>query len=246
MIDQTDFIVLYRELGIEPDCSVEGLRLAYRRRVADLHPDRGGDSDEDELKSLNQRYAAALDFHRHYGRLPGAPPAPSAQRRRDPVEQSRRMSDAVALGTEPEPDLGTEMEARRPSRVVVYGIVLMTALLVWWLARTDAPLPGFLESVVENKRESTPPAAIALRQGMPERDVVALLGHPVSRELGGTHWHYGSSWVRFECAQVVDWYSSPLHPLKASRSSPPGTAATSVASAGAHRCPPVAQASTRQ
>src|SRR3546814_6602739 len=105
---------------------------------------------------------------------------------------------------------------------------------------------GFLESVVENKRESTPPAAIALRQVMPERDVVALLGQPVSRELGGTHWQYGSSWVRFECAQVVDWYSSPLHPLKASRSSPPGTAATSVASAGAHRCPPVAQASTRQ
>src|SRR3546814_436027 len=146
------------------------------------------------------------------------------------------------LGTETE----TETETRRPSRVVVYGIVLVTALLVWWLARTDAPLPGFLESVVENKRESTPPAAIALRQGMPERDVVALLGHPVSRELGGTHWQYGSSWVRFECAQVVDWYSSPLHPLKASRSSPPGTAATSVASAGAHRCPPVAQASTRQ
>src|SRR3546814_18999640 len=81
---------------------------------------------------------------------------------------------------------------------------------------------------------------------MPERDVVALLGHPVSRELGGTHWQYGSSWVRFECAQVVDWYSSPLHPLKASRSSPPGTAATSVASAGAHRCPPVGQESTRQ
>src|SRR3546814_7448909 len=126
-----------------PDCSVDGLRLAYRRRVADLHPDRGGDSDEDELKSLNQRYAAALDFHRHYGRLPGAPPAPSAQRRRDPVEQSRRMSDAVAVGTEPElgTETETETETRRPSRVVVYGIVLVTALLGWWLARTDAPLP---------------------------------------------------------------------------------------------------------
>src|SRR3546814_1765613 len=79
------------------------------------------------------------------------------------------MSDAVAVGTEPELGTETETETRRPSRVVVYGIVLVTALLVWWLARTDAPLPGFLESVVENKRESTPPAAIALRQGMPER-----------------------------------------------------------------------------
>src|SRR3546814_4196936 len=98
MIDQTDFIVLYRELGVDPDCSVDGLRLAYRRRVADLHPDRGGDSDEDELKSLNQRYAAALDFHRHYGRLPGAPPAPSAQRRRAPVAQPRRLRARKSAG----------------------------------------------------------------------------------------------------------------------------------------------------
>src|SRR3546814_18211872 len=78
MIDQTDFIVLYRELGVGPDCSVDGLRLAYRRRVADLHPDRGGDSDADELTSLNPRSAAALDFPRHSDHLPGAPPAPSA------------------------------------------------------------------------------------------------------------------------------------------------------------------------
>src|SRR3546814_6670548 len=135
-------------------------------RVASQPPERDGISDEDDLKALDQRYAAALVFHRHYGRLPGAPPAPSAQRRRDPVEQSRRMSDAVAVGTEPElgTETETETETRRPSRVVVYGIVMVTALLVWWLARTDAPLPGFLESVVENKRESTHTAAIALRQ----------------------------------------------------------------------------------
>ncbi|GGK09042.1 J domain-containing protein [Luteimonas terricola] len=235
MTHQTDFFVLYRELGIEPECSMDGLRLAYRRRVADLHPDRGGDSGGDTLKSLNQRYAAALDFHRHYGRLPGAPPAPSVRRRHDPAEPARRMEDAV------EPEL--EQEARRPSKVVVYGIVLVAALLVWWLSRTEAPLPGFLESVIGNKRETAPPAAIALRRGMPARDVLALLGDPVSREFGDTHWEYGPSWVRFECAEVIDWYSSPLRPLKASRSRPSGTAATS---AGARRCPPVAAASTRR
>lgn len=237
MTDQTDFIVLYRELGIEPDCSMDGLRLAYRRRVADLHPDRGGESGEDALKSLNQRYAAALEFHRHYGRLPGAPSAP-AQRRHDPVVPSRRMESAIEPGSEP----GT----RGPPRVVVYGIVLVAALLVWWLPRTNVPLPEFLESVVENKRRTALPAAISLRQGMPTRDVVALLGDPDNRELGGTHWQYGPSWVRFECAEVIDWYSSPLRPLKASRSRPPGTAAASAGRAGTRRCPPVAEASTRR
>lgn len=236
MTDQTDFIVLYRELGIEPDCSMDGLRLAYRRRVADLHPDRGGESGEDALKSLNQRYAAALEFHSHYGRLPGARSVPSVQRRRDPLVPPHRMEDAI------EPEL--EREARGPSRVVVYGIVLGAALLVWWLSRIDVPTPGFLESVVGNERETALPAAMALRQGMSAQDVVALLGDPVSRELGGTHWQYGPSWVRFECEKVVEWYSSPLRPLKASRSRPSGTAANSLVSADTDSCPPMARAST--
>src|SRR3546814_5634665 len=124
MIDQTDFTFLCRVLGGGPDCSGDGLRLAYRRWVADLHPDRGGDSDEDELTSLNQRYAAALDFHRHYGRLPGAPPAPSAQRRPAPVAQSRPTSDAVAVGTAPEIGTATAKATRRPSRVGVEGHVV--------------------------------------------------------------------------------------------------------------------------
>lgn len=235
MTDQTDFIVLYHELGIEPDCSMDGLRMAYRRRVADLHPDRGGAADEDELKSLNRRYAAALEFHRHYGRLPGAPPAPRV-RCRAPIDPPRAMDAAVQA------DPALEPEVRRPSRVVVYGIVLVTAVLVWWLPRTDASLPGFLESVVSNKRGNASPTAIGLRQGMDARDVVSLLGDPVSRESGGSHWQYGPSWVRFECAEVVDWYSSPLRPLKASRSRPGGASAPS-ASAGARRCTRRADAS---
>src|SRR3546814_6491767 len=141
----------------------------YRRRVHDRPRGRGRDSEEDDHKPLKQRYAAALDFHRHYGRLPGEPPAPSAQRRRDPVEQSRRMSDAVADGKEPELGTETETEPRRPSRVVVSVIVLVTALLVWWLARTVAPFPGFLESVLVHQRESTPAGALALRPGVPAR-----------------------------------------------------------------------------
>lgn len=237
MTDQTDFIVLYRELGIEPDCSMDGLRLAYRRRVADLHPDRcGADEGEDELKSLNQRYAAALEFHRHYGRLPGAAPAARVRRPHEAVEprhpavEAAGVVEAAGSAFEPLPETGV----RRPSKIVVYGIVLVTALLVWWLSRTDAPLPGFLRSVVGNERETTYSSAIALRRGMSARDVAALLGEPVSRDHGGTHWQYGPSWVRFECSEVADWYSSPLRPLKASRSRPPEAAGPVAV---ARRCP---------
>lgn len=229
MIDPTDFMVLYRELGIEPDCSMDGLRMAYRRRVADLHPDRGGDVGGDELKALNRLYAAAIDFHRHHGRLPGA--AARAPASRQPAFAGLPPAATVTLEEAP------LRKGRRPSRFVKYGIVLVAAVAAWWITRGDGPLPGFLDGVAGSQRETRSSAAIALHQGMRSREVTSLLGDPVSRELGGVHWEYGPSWVRFECGRVVDWYSSPLRPLRASRSRPEETAGSGYAGA-APRCPP--------
>lgn len=71
-----DFIRLYRELGIAPDCSLDTFKQAYRRRVGELHPDRTDDNANavSTLKDLNLCYSAALDFHRQHGRLPGSLP----------------------------------------------------------------------------------------------------------------------------------------------------------------------------
>ena len=231
MTHHTDFMVLYRELGIGPDCSLEGLRMAYRRRVADLHPDRGGGLGEDRLKALNQRYAAAIEFHRHHGRLPGAAarvPASAA-----PTFAPAPVQSHAAHAVEDAP----LQEGRAPSKFVRYGIVLVAALAAWWFIRGGVPLPGFLDGVAGSERGTQASAASALRQGMHARGVAAILGDPVSRELGGVHWEYGPSWVRFECGRVVDWYSSPLNPLKASRSRPREAVASGAAGL-APRCPP--------
>jgi curved DNA-binding protein CbpA len=83
MADDTDFLTLYDELGLAPGISdLDVLKRAYRRRVAQLHPDRPGiDGDPERLQRLNRMYGAALAFEQRYGRLPAAA---AASRRAEP------------------------------------------------------------------------------------------------------------------------------------------------------------------
>lgn len=76
MAGDTDFLVLYEELGLTPGTSdLDVFKQAYRRRVAQLHPDRQavGHADTDRLQRLTRLYGAALAFEQRYGRLPAAP-----------------------------------------------------------------------------------------------------------------------------------------------------------------------------
>lgn len=220
MSHQTDFIDLYRELGIQLDCSMDEFQLAYRRRVADLHPDRAGASGEEALKSLNLRYAAAFDFHRHYGRLPGAAPAPAPGVQPKSLEPLGPLNSPQQYGMEDA--LPGQSEGRGPSKVIVYGMMLVAALLIWWLSRYDTASTWIRGGgIAMNERDMGPETASALRLGMSPHSVITVLGEPASREYGDKYWVYGSSWVRFECEAVVDWYSSPPSPLQTSRSRPP-------------------------
>ena len=73
----SDFTELYSSLGVDPDCEVETLKRLFRRRIAELHPDRGSQLSEEDLMML---YLEALRFHRRHGRFPGArTPATSIQ-----------------------------------------------------------------------------------------------------------------------------------------------------------------------
>lgn len=96
-----DFLKLYSQLDLQPDCSLDDFKYAYRRRIGELHPDRAGaapgdGADQALLSDLSLTYAAAIRFHKQHGRLPGGKPEPARSvpagfaRQALPVRESSR------------------------------------------------------------------------------------------------------------------------------------------------------------
>lgn len=227
MSDDHDFAALYRELGIDATCGPEEFRRAYRRRVARLHPDQGGDAEDvARLQWLNHMVDAALAFHQRYGRLPGAPhphaPAPAA------VPASRPVP-AHATGHDAAPASGFG----RPSRWFVAVAVVGMGALLWRIVDHDR-LRTDLSDHARTGIDATPPErrVDTISAGMGSQTVLELQGEP--HEMQGQRWHYGPSWIEFRCGRVVDWYSSPLAPLAVGS---PRAAPAAVAAAYAKECP---------
>jgi hypothetical protein len=98
MAGDTDFLVLYEELGLTPGTSdLDVFKQAYRRRVAQLHPDRhvAGRADTDRLQRLTRLYGAALAFEQRYGRLPAAA---AGTRRMDAAQVEEATAPTRASG----------------------------------------------------------------------------------------------------------------------------------------------------
>lgn len=216
MAGDTDFVTLYQELGLDAGCTLEAFRQAYRKRVGLLHPDRQGapvDADRD-LQRLNAMYASAMEFHRRHGRLPGAPQAAAVVSSPAPD----RIRPAATTVSDPPP---------RTSRwLVALLAILLVGFLVqsMWAPTEPSPSPALRQPAALPNASRTAPATTALRVmalGSTAQQVRELNGEPVSG--WEQRWEYGPSWVAFRCGLVVDWYSSPLRPLRTDTEHPPAS-----------------------
>ncbi|MFT3756177.1 MAG: J domain-containing protein [Pseudoxanthomonas sp.] len=218
MNNGADFLALYKELGVDPECDTDTFKRAYRRRVSGLHPDRAGGSagDEDTLKKLNYACSAALEFHRAHGRFPG-----TAVRSAPPATAMR--TKAVHAH---EIEANGESANSPPRWRMAAWLGLAIALTVLLLSTNDdegtagqAPATDVTHSA-GHAPAPQPVDKPMLKLGMSPDQVVAVIGPPFSRDDTGQQWLYGASWVRVACGQLVDWYSSPLQPLKVANHRP--------------------------
>jgi curved DNA-binding protein CbpA len=201
----TDFLELYRDLGLNPDCGLIEFKQAYRRRLAVLHPDRqtATQTAPAELQRLNAIYGAAMEFQRRHGRLPGAAQA--------------RPARGVKPGRSSRPAIAAAPNGRSRRMLVLLGVSVAVWLL--WNNEPSQNQPHAAWSIAAPSRPTAQPAKTEadarvrqLAPGVSEDAVRAAEGEPLIISDG--RWEYGPSWIRFEDHKVVDWYNSPLRPLK--------------------------------
>lgn len=208
MADDTDFVALYDELGLDAECSMVDFKGAYRRRVAKLHPDHLGDpSTIPRLQRLNRLYAAALEFQRIHGRLPGGTRRIAAPTNRaEAIEQAPAQTHTSLVTS---PVAGNRIDQR------YVLLLLLLAAAAFWLGQQPKPESAQDKQVpVQELRVAAAPLRPIgyLHIGMSKDSVRDLQGQPFN--TNDVRWEYGPSWVEFRCDKVVDWYSSPLRPLR--------------------------------
>lgn len=207
LTNETDFLELYRRLGLAPGCGQLEFKRAYRRRVSLLHPDHrvGCPLDAraaERLQQLTAQYSAAMEFQRRHGRLPGAPASPRPA-----------VTEVAAPAWRAAPPTRADESRRRHSRVLMLFAVMALGVLVWDVASLPSS-SDIASTYVAGDAGAGPSVRVAapmLALGMSPDEVRVVEGEPVA--IRDDRWEYGPSWIRFEQDAVVDWYSSPLHSL---------------------------------
>jgi hypothetical protein len=213
---ETDFLALYRQLGLSPGCKLADFKQAYRRHVSILHPDRNdaaAPEDHERFGRLVMQYNAAMDFHRRHGRLPGAPVGTRSA--------ASEVTPEAPVAPSPLPPRRERVtHTPRPALLAVVALVIIAAI-AWGMGPIDST-PETETTARQTAAADTEPSAQApqLALGMSPEDVRAIEGDPTA--VHGERWEYGPSWVRFERDTLVDWYSSPFRSLKAASARPRG------------------------
>ena len=124
-----DLDSIYSELDLQPNCSLEDFQRAYRRRIAELHPDRPGPTSHENqaaLRDLIWVYAMVTRFHRRYGRMPGGYPP---QMRRHAWPGSGQAPDQSQTSHDPD---GSDVRRRGATLTLVFLFVALVILLASW------------------------------------------------------------------------------------------------------------------
>jgi hypothetical protein len=224
-----DFAKLYEQLGVQADCSLEDFKRSCRRLMREQHPDRSAPDriagvGEIPLSEWLPLYATALRFHRKYGRLPGAPPPRAASPARTAPAGTAIVPAAIPWAPQKPAAPAPNGRHRGLLLSLLAAAAVLALLYLIGNASPDAKAgreeeaPAASAAGPEHAKTQAAPKPAMLELGMEADEVHRIQGPPLERD--GSDWIYGPSWLRFDNGRLVDWYSSPLRPLKTPAASP--------------------------
>ncbi len=151
-----------------------------------------------------------MEFKGRHGRLPGALFTPSLGAVAGPV-----IADAAAKAP------GHRSHWPLLTFAFALGLVGLMRNPDWFSDDAEQDSPTGVASPADPHSAMHEPVVsshASIEIGMATDTVRGIEGEPMT--TGNSRWEYGPSWIRFENGVVVDWYSSPMHPLKTSTSQP--------------------------
>jgi hypothetical protein len=242
------FLQHYRTLGIEPGCTPDQLKYAYRRLVKAWHPDhyphhKAGERalTEQRMREINRAFRSLSDFHRHHGYLPVTDDA-GPQILETPTPHIWQHDKHFEAGSANEREWGQpapKFTGIRASRFILLGMVLGLLYGAWVVYQKNA---AFDKATTDEASEPAPGTSIAAPPtvakptasrndpyftfGSALGKVYAAQGVPTKTEEGV--WFYGKSKVFFVDGAVSGWEEDPENPLKTEplTETPPSTLKT--------------------
>mgnify|MGYP001579240134 FL=1 len=215
----------YQVLEIQPGCSFEDLRYAYRRLVKEWHPDHftGGRENSDpgyaesKIKDINKAFRSLSDYYKKNGCLPISP------------EEAADLNKGSAFlwmdnrqSKDRRPAQGKKASTFSVSlRLMIVGAVLGIGYVAWKTHMQEQIGPS--NQAAPANSVPTEQYQLGSRQsreteehftvGSTLGDVIAIQGAPTSIE--GDVWLYGQSKVYMEKGAVTKWENDSESPLKA-------------------------------
>lgn len=226
----------YRILEIDPSCSWDELRRAYRLQIQKWHPDKFADSSpqktaaDDKIKCITTANQQLAVYYRQHGKLPEPETAAAARKLPQPEATRSRPANTYKSTV-------TSATKKPPSRssVMPFMAVMIIILIVFmYFAPEDdfAPLqlaakashlsvPATSATVHDKSpaAESTVPAEPVatvpeefITYGSTIGEVISIQGAPTRDE--GDIWYYAESELYFENGKVIGWRHAPDSKLK--------------------------------
>lgn len=219
----------YRILDVNPACSWDELRRAYKVQIHLWHPDKFADKTaekaaaDDKIKGITTAHQQLVVFYREHGKLPAAEVVVTPRQ----LPQPERKRPRAAAPSNRSHHTPTSKKKSGIMPILVSIIIIVNVF--WFLAPGDdyptpvtraKPLTTAITADAENLPTQSVPIpteaaeidAEFITYGSSIGEVISIQGVPTMDE--GNTWYYAESELYFEDGKVTGWRHAPGSKLK--------------------------------